>query len=90
MEQWGEHLTTAKPLRLKVFLKNVTDPTYSPLRFSFRNWTKDLGMARDHPHTMETSQSGMDNPTPRAIKPIRVESEKEQEGRDGRGLTRIL
>ena len=32
---------------------------------------------------MEMSQSGMDNPAPRAIKPIREEPEKEQGGRDG-------
>ena len=30
------------------------------------------------PHTMETSRSGTDNPTRRAIQPIRVEPEKEQ------------
>ena len=30
------------------------------------------------PQTMESSQSGMDNPAPRVIKPIRVEPEKKQ------------
>ena len=30
------------------------------------------------PHTMESSQSGMDSPAPRAIQPVRVEPEKEQ------------
>ena len=36
---------------------------------------------------METSQSGIDNPGPRVIKPIRVEPEKEQGGKDRGGLT---
>ena len=38
------------------------------------------------PHTMEWSQSGMGNPEPRTLQPIRVQPEKEQEGRDGGGL----
>ena len=36
------------------------------------------------PHTMEWSQSGMGNPEPRTLQPIRVQPEKEQEGREGR------
>ena len=36
-------------------------------------------MAIDHP--METSQSGIDNPAPRVIQPIRIELE----GREGGG-----
>ena len=35
------------------------------------------------PHTMETSQSGLDNPVPRAIQPIRVEPDKKRGGSEG-------
>ena len=47
------------------------------------------------PHIMKTSQSGMDNPGPRVVQPIRVGPEKEQRGKGEVGQpepykTRIL
>ena len=88
LEQCLEGLTTANPLRHKVPLKNLTDPTYPlpPPQLSLSNLTKDLTVAIDYPDTMKTSQSGTDNPAPRAIKPVRVECEKEQGGREDGGL----
>ena len=35
------------------------------------------------PHTMESSQSGMDNPAPRVTQPIKVEPKKGQGGMEG-------
>jgi len=42
------------------------------------------------PHTMESSQSGMDSPAPRVIQPIRVEPEKERGGREGRADQNLI
>ena len=47
-------------------------------------------MAIDNPSYNKNEQSGTDNPAPRPIKPIRVEPEKEQGGREEGGLTRTL
>ena len=47
-------------------------------------------MAVDHPHTVELSQSGMDNPAPTAIKPIRVGPDKKKEGRERRADQNLI